>query len=85
MRRNYLNHGVRISSWLWSSHEWMLRILLIMVLMGIYGTLRPPPAQAATQSLTLSGNGRYLMQGSTPFFWLGGLDALFARQPCRKP
>jgi Protein of unknown function (DUF4038) len=70
MKRNNLNHGV-ISGRVCPSREWKLRILLILVLVGIHGTLRPPLAQANTQSLTLSGNGRYFLQGSTPFFWLG--------------
>jgi Protein of unknown function (DUF4038)/Putative collagen-binding domain of a collagenase len=72
MERNNLNHGAKILDWVPSSHKWMLRILLILVLLGIHGTtVRPLPAQATTQSLTLSGNGRYFLQGSTPFFWLG--------------
>jgi hypothetical protein len=71
MERNNLNHGITIRGWVCSNHDLMLRILLILVLMGIHGTLRPLPAQANTQSLTLSGHGRYFLQGSTPFFWLG--------------
>ena len=45
--------------------------VLAFILAILSGSLQPPSAHATTQPLTISSNGRYFLEGSTPFFWLG--------------